>query len=197
VTPESLLGIGVGLALAAAAGFRVFVPLLVLSLAARSGAIELSPSFDWLATTSASIALGTAMVLEIAAYYVPFFDNLLDTIAAPVAVLAGIVASASVLTDLPPWLQYSIAIIGAGGTAGVVHASTSLLRLKSSAATAGIGNPILATLELGGSLLVAVLAVLAPLLALAAVVLMVWIVAKRVNARRPRNARAAAGSSTR
>ena len=89
VTPESLLGIGVGLALAAAAGFRVFVPLLVLSLAARTGWIELSPSFAWLATTSASVALGTAMVLEIAAYYVPFFDNMLDTLAAPVAVLAA------------------------------------------------------------------------------------------------------------
>jgi hypothetical protein len=197
VTPESLLGVGVGLALAAAAGFRVFVPLLILSLAARSGWIELSPSFSWLATTSASMALGTAMILEIAAYYVPFFDNLLDTLAAPVAVLAGIVASASVLTDLPPWLQYSIAIIGAGGTAGVVHASTSLLRLKSSAATAGLGNPILATLELGGSIVIAVLAVLAPLIALTAVALVVWIVARRVTARRLPNGRAAAQPSAR
>jgi uncharacterized protein DUF4126 len=197
MTPESLLGIGVGLALAAAAGFRVFVPLLVLSLAARAGWVELSPSFDWLASTSASVALATAMVLEIAAYYVPFFDNLLDTLAAPVAVLAGIVASASVLTDLPPWLQYGIAIIGAGGTAGVVHASTSLLRLKSSAATAGFGNPILATLELAGSVLIALLAVLAPLLALAGVVLIIWVVARRVTAWNLGNARDAARSSTR
>jgi hypothetical protein len=197
VTPESLLGIGVGLALAAAAGFRVFVPLVVLSLAARGGWVELSPSFAWLGTTSASFALGTAMILEIAAYYVPFFDNLLDTLAAPVAVLAGMVASASLLTDLPPWLQYSIAIIGAGGTAGAVHASTSLLRLKSSAVTAGIGNPILATLELGGSIVIALLAVIAPLLALAGVVLVVWIVARRVSAWRLGNARGAAQSSTR
>ena len=197
MTPESLLGIGVGLALAAAAGFRVFVPLLVLSLAARGGWIELSPSFGWLATTSASVALATATALEIAAYYVPFFDNMLDTLAAPVAVLAGIVASASVLTDLPPWLQYGIAIIGAGGTAGVVHASTSLLRLKSSAATAGFGNPILATLELAGSIVIALLAVLAPLLALAAAMLIVWLVAKRVTAWRRSNGRAAAESSTR
>src|SRR5688572_27055214 len=196
MAPESLLGIGVGLALAAAAGFRVFVPLLVLSLAARSGWIELSPSFAWLATTSASVALATAMALEIAAYYVPFFDNVLDGLAAPVAVLAGILASASVLTDLPPWLQYSIAIIGAGGTAGVVHASTSLLRLKSSAATAGFGNPILATLELAGSVLIALLAVLAPLIALAAVAAIVWLVVKRVTAWRHSNGRAAAGSST-
>lgn len=197
MTPESLLGIGVGLALAAAAGFRVFVPLVALSLAGRAGWVELSPSFAWLSTTSATVALGTAMVLEIAAYYVPFFDNLLDTLAAPVAVLAGIVASASVLTDLPPWLQYSIAIIGAGGTAGVVHASTSLLRLKSSAATAGFGNPVLATLELGGSIAIALLAVLAPLIALALVALIVWMVARRVTAWRLGNARGAAGSSTR
>lgn len=184
MTSESLLSVGVGLALAAAAGFRVFVPLLALSLAARGGWVELSASFDWLGTTPAAVALGTATALEIAAYYIPFFDNMLDTLTAPVAVLAGIVASASLLTDLPPWLQYSIAVIGAGGTAGVVHASTSMLRLKSSAATAGIGNPILATLELAGSVLIAVLALLAPFIALAAVIALVGFVARRVNARR-------------
>ncbi len=197
MTPESLVSIGVGLALAAAAGFRVFVPLLALSLAAQGGWVQLSPSFAWLATTSASVALATAMILEIAAYYVPFFDNVLDTLAAPVAVLAGIVASASLLTDLPPWLQYSIAIIGAGGTAGVVHASTSLLRLKSSAVTAGFGNPIIATLELMGSILIAVLALLAPVFALALAAVLVVVVTKRFNAWRLGIARDAARSSTR
>lgn len=182
MTPEALVSIGVGLALAAAAGFRIFVPLLALSLAAHGGWVELSPSFAWLATTSASVALATAMILEIAAYYVPFFDNMLDTLAAPVAVLAGIVASASLLTDLPPWLQYSIAIVGAGGTAGVVHASTSVLRLKSSALTAGLGNPVIATLELIGSILIAVLALLAPVIALVLAVVLVVVVTKRFNA---------------
>ena len=181
MSPESVVSIGVGLALAAAAGFRVFVPLLALSLAARAGWVQLSPSFDWLATTPASVALATATTIEVAAYYVPFFDNLLDAIAAPVAVVAGIVASASVLTDLPPWLQYSIAIIGAGGTAGLVHASTSLLRLKSTAATAGFGNPIFATLELLGSILIAVIALVAPLIALVIVIAFVVFVAKRIN----------------
>ncbi|HKY20955.1 MAG TPA: DUF4126 domain-containing protein [Vicinamibacterales bacterium] len=196
MTPESLVSIGVGLALAAAAGFRVFVPLLALSLAAQSGWIDLSPSFAWLATPPAAVALATATFLEIVAYYVPFFDNVLDTLAAPVAVLAGIVASASLLTDLPPWLQYSIAIIGAGGTAGVVHVSTSVLRLKSSAMTAGIGNPVLATLELTGSIVIAVLALLAPVIALVVAALLVRVVSKGFNARRLRNARAAARSST-
>jgi hypothetical protein len=187
MTPESLVSVGIGLALAAAAGFRVFVPLLALSLAARADWVELSPSFEWLATTPAALALATAMVLEVAAYYVPFFDNLLDTLAAPVAVLAGIVASASLLTDLPPWLQYTIAVIGAGGTAGAVHASTSLLRLKSSVATAGFGNPIIATLELVGSVLIAVIALLAPLIALIAAVLIVVLLTRKFSARRPAN----------
>ncbi len=195
VTPESLLGIGAGLALAAAAGFRVFVPLLALSLAAQSGWIELTPSFAWLSSDAATLTLATATVLEIAAYYVPFFDNALDTLAAPAAVLAGIVASASVLTDVPPWLQYTIAIVGAGGTAGVVHAATSVARLKSSALTAGFGNPILATLELIGSMVIAGLALVAPLLALAIVVLIVALVAKRVNAWRLANARAGESST--
>jgi hypothetical protein len=94
-----------------------------------------------------------------------------------------------VLTDLPPWVQYTVAIVGAGSTAGVVHASTSLLRLKSSAATAGFGNPLVATLELIGSILMAILALIAPLLALAAVLLIVVLVARRVNAWRLANAR--------
>lgn len=195
MSPESLVSIGIGLALAAAAGLRVFVPLLALSLAARSGWVELSPSFDWLATTPAAMALATAMVLEIAAYYVPFFDNLLDTLTAPVAVLAGIMASASLLTDLPPWLQYTIAIVGAGGTAGVVHASTSILRLKSSAATAGLGNPVIATLELIGAILIAIVGLLAPVIALIVAVVIVVMVTKRFNAWRLGSGPAPARSS--
>jgi hypothetical protein len=183
MTPESLLSIGVGLALAAAAGLRVFVPLLALSLAARGGWIELSPTFEWIGSTGATIAFGTATILEIAAYYVPFFDNALDAIASPVAILAGIVASASVLTDLPPWLQYTIAVIGAGGTAGVVHASTGLLRLKSSAATAGFGNPIIATLELAGSVFIAIVSLLFPLIAFVVVIGIVAFFARRLTRR--------------
>jgi hypothetical protein len=163
---DVLVGVGTGLALAAAAGFRVFVPLLVVSFAARTGWLPLSTGFEWMGTTPALVVFATATVLEIAAYYFPFFDNLLDTIATPAAVLAGIVASASVLTDLPPWLRYSVAIIGAGGTAGIVQGSTVLLRLKSSAATAGTGNVLLASLELLGALIMSVASLLLPLLAL-------------------------------
>jgi hypothetical protein len=183
--------------LAAAAGFRVFVPLLVLSLAAQGEWIALSPSFTWLASPAATVALATATVLEIGAYYVPFLDNALDAVAAPVAVLAGVIAAASVLTDLPPWFQYTIAIIAAGGTAGVVQAATSLARLKSSAVTGGLGNPILATIELVGAVIVALLALLAPVIALLVVVGAVGAVARRISGKGPATVRGAAGSSTR
>jgi uncharacterized membrane protein len=89
---DVLVGVGTGLALAAAAGFRVFVPLLFVSFAARTGWLPLSTGFEWMGTTPALVVFATATVLEIAAYYFPFFDNLLDTIATPAAVLAGIVA---------------------------------------------------------------------------------------------------------
>jgi hypothetical protein len=93
------------------------------------------------------------------------------------------IASASVLVDLPPWLQYPIAIVGAGGTAGVVAASTTMLRLKSSALTAGLGNAVLATFELFGAFGVALIAVLVPLLALVVVLAIFGLVIRRLGRR--------------
>jgi hypothetical protein len=80
---DPLLGVGLGLGLAAACGFRVFVPLFAISLGALTGHIPLSPGFAWIGTIPAAIAFGTATLLEIAAYYIPWFDHLLDTIATP------------------------------------------------------------------------------------------------------------------
>lgn len=166
VDVEVLVGVGTGLALAAAAGFRVFVPLFVVSLAARTGWLPLSAGFEWMGSTPALVVFATATLLEIVAYYLPFFDNLLDAVATPAAVVAGIIVSASVLTDLPPWFRYSVAIVGAGGTAGIIQGSTALLRLKSSAVTGGAGNMFLASLELLGSVTMAAISLLLPLLAL-------------------------------
>jgi len=173
---DTLLSIGVGLGLAAAAGFRVFVPLFVLSLAARAGYVPLSSGFEWIASTPALLSFGTATVFEIGAYYVPWLDNLLDALAAPAAIVAGVIASASVMTDLPPVLKWSVALIGGGAAAGVVHTSTSLLRLKSTATTAGLANPIVATTELIGSVATSVLAIVLPLLALLLIALVLFVI---------------------
>ncbi|MEM1204753.1 MAG: DUF4126 domain-containing protein [Acidobacteriota bacterium] len=176
---DTLLTIALGIGLAAACGFRIFVPLLVINLAAQSGRVELAGGFEWMGSTPALIVFGTATVLEILAYYVPFVDNLLDTVATPSAVVAGIIATASQVGDMDPMLTWSVAIIGGGGAAGAVQGVTAVTRQISSLATAGFGNPIFSTLELGGSLVMTALAIFMPLLAVFALLLLVMFMAKR------------------
>jgi hypothetical protein len=165
------LSIALGVGLAAATGFRVFIPLLVMSVAAHLGYLPLGESFAWLATTSALIMLSIAALVEILAYYIPGVDNLLDTLATPGAVLAGIIVSAAVMSDMPPMIKWTLAIIAGGGAAGITQGATALLRAHSTAFTAGIGNPVIATAELGGALIISLVALAAPFIALALVVL--------------------------
>ena len=168
---DALIGFFVGLALSAAAGFRVFVPLLLTGSAARLGYLELTTDMAWLASDAALVALATATVLEVSAYYVPWLDNLLDTVATPTAVVAGVIAWAAVTPELSPLLRWTLAVIAGGGAAGLVQSGTALLRLHSTAFTAGLGNPVVATGELAGSVSLSVLAVLAPVLAAVLVLL--------------------------
>ena len=181
---DALIGVLAGLALSAAAGFRVFVPLLLTGLAARLGYLQLTTDMAWLGSDPALAALGTATVLEIGAYYVPWLDNLLDTLAAPLAVVAGVMAWAAVTPEMSPLLRWTLAVVAGGGAAGLVQAGTTLARLKSSAFTAGLGNVVVATAELVGALLLSVLAVLLPLLAAALVVVVLATLAGRLTARR-------------
>jgi hypothetical protein len=172
---DPVLGIAVGIGLSAASGLRAFVPLLLTSLAARAGYIPLAQGMEWMASDTALLAFGIATVLEIAAYYVPWLDNVLDTLATPTAVTAGVIATAAVTPDLPPLLRWSLAVVGGGTAAGLVQVATVLARLTSSTLTGGLANPVLATGELAGSLILSALALLAPVLALAvALGLIVW-----------------------
>jgi hypothetical protein len=180
VTPEALLGIAIGFGLAAAAGFRVFVPLLAAAVAAKAGVLELSPGFSWLASTPALAALGTATVLEVGAYSVPWLDQLLDLIATPTAVAAGMLAAASVVVDLPPLLKWS-AVILAGGAAGMTQGATVFTRFKSTTLTGGMGNPVVSTLELVSAVVTSVLAIFLPLLTLVAVLLLLVFFVRRVH----------------
>jgi Domain of unknown function (DUF4126) len=177
---DSLLGIAVGLALSTAAGLRVFVPLLLTSLAARAGWLTLTPGMAWIGADTALIAFATATVLEVGAYYVPWLDNLMDSLATPAAISAGIVTTAAATPDLPPLVRWTLALVAGGGAAGLMHAGTALLRLKSSAFTAGAGNSVVATGELVGSVVLSLLALLAPLLAGASAVILLVILARRV-----------------
>lgn len=167
---EPLLAVALGIGLATAAGLRVFVPVFGAGLAAHLGWLDLHDSFRWLAEPPALFAFGTATVLEVVAYYVPWLDHALDVIATPTAVGAGMIASAAVMVELPPVLRWSIAIIGGGGAAGLVQTLTVAARVKSTVATGGLANPVLATLETVGAVGLVGLAILVPLVAAALVI---------------------------
>jgi hypothetical protein len=169
------LSIALGIGLAAATGFRVFLPMLVTSAAAYSGHLPLGENFAWLGTAPALAMLGVAATVEVLAYYVPGVDNLLDTLATPAAFVAGTILSAAVMTDVSPMLKWTTAIIAGGGVAGVTQGVTTLLRAKSTAFTAGAGNPVIATAELGGSLLLSLLALAAPIIAVVVVAAFLWL----------------------
>jgi len=177
-TLDLLTSIALGVGLAAAVGLRVFLPLLVLAIAGFGGVVPLSDSFQWLATLPAIAMLAVAAAVEIAAYYVPGVDNLLDTIATPTALIAGTIAAAAVMTDLPPIVKWTTAVIAGGGAAGLTQGVTSLLRLKSTATTGGLGNSLVATGELGGAATLSLLAIFLPIVALVLVVLLVWLAVK-------------------
>jgi hypothetical protein len=167
---DAILSIGIGIGLAAATGMRVFVPLLVLGVSARMEWLPLSDGFQWLSSWPAIGALAIAAALEIGAYYVPLIDNFLDLIAGPLAVVAGIVATAAVVSDLPPMVRWSLAIVAGGGTAGVVQTVMSVVRLKSTTLTAGFGNFFVASFELIAAFVASLLAIVAPAIAILAVI---------------------------
>lgn len=161
-----ILGIAIGIGLAAACGFRIFVPPLVLSIAALSGHLYLAPGFQWMGTWPAFTAFAVATALEIVGYYIPWVDNVLDTAATPIAVVAGILVSASTMTDVSPFLKWTLAVIAGGGAAGLVQILTVKTRALSSLFTGGLANWAVSTVETVSSTFLSVLVVLIPLLAL-------------------------------
>lgn len=181
---ETLLGLAVGIGLSAACGFRIFVPLLGMSIASLSGHLTLSQGFDWIGTWPALVAFATATVLEIGAYYVPWLDNLMDSVTTPAAVIAGTIITASMVGDISPFLKWALALIAGGGTAGLVQASTVMARGASSATTAGFANHLVASGEMAGSVLFTALAILLPVLGAILVMGMSLYVATRLSGKR-------------
>ena len=175
------LSIATGLGLAAACGFRVFVPLLVVSVAARGGHLVLGESFGWIASTPALVVLGVATLVEVLAYYIPWLNNLLDTVATPAAVVAGAVLAASVVGGFEPWLKWTLAAIAGGGLAGSVQLATTGVRGASTVMTGGLGNLAVSSIELVGAVVLSALSILWPLLALLLIALALVIIARRAR----------------
>jgi hypothetical protein len=177
---ENLLAISLGIGLSAACGFRVFVPLLVMSVASLSGHLTLASGFQWIGTYPALITFSVATVVEIGGYYIPWVDHLLDTMATPAAIVAGTVITAAMVSNTSPMLKWTLAAIAGGGAAALVQGTTVLARGVSTATTGGLGNPFFATIELGGALFTSILALLVPLLAVGLIAAFLFVVGRKV-----------------
>lgn len=175
---ELIMSVILGVGLAAACGFRVFVPLFATSLFTHFGldGAAIADGFEWLSSIPAILTFGVASLVEIFAYYIPFVDNLLDTVAVPLAGVAGTLVSFSTMMDMDPLLQWSIALIAGGGLAGLIKGSAAGTRALSSVSSGGLGNPVVSTAETGGSLLLTGLAWFIPPLAIALVLIILFFI---------------------
>ena len=185
------MSILIGIALSATCGFRVFVPLLAVNIGTRANdadgqpLIELAAGFDWLSSDIAMMVFLVATLFEIGGYYIPWIDNLLDSVASPAAIVAGTLITASFITGMDPWLQWLLGLIAGGGAAAAVQATTVVTRASSSVTTGGLGNPIVSSVETSGAFLGSALSILAAPFAVGIFVLLlgsgVWIWFRRRN----------------
>jgi|SRR5919199_2529990 hypothetical protein len=181
---EWLISACIGVGLAACCGFRIFVPLLIASLATKLGIIGAVGGFEWLSNWSTILGLTVATVFEVGAYYIPWLDNLLDTIATPASIVAGTLMSTSFLRIDDPLIHWGLGLMLGGGSAGIIQAGTSLLRLGSTTTTGGVANPVVATGENVASVGLSIFTIFLPLVAFVLIVLVLLFVIGRLIARR-------------
>ncbi|MCX6215240.1 DUF4126 domain-containing protein [Spirosoma sp.] len=181
---EWIMSACIGIGLAACCGFRVFVPLLIASLATKLGIINTITGFEWLSGWPALLGLAVATIFELGAYYIPWLDNVLDTIATPTSIIAGTLLSTSFLQIDNPLLHWGLGLMLGGSTAGIIQAGTSLLRLGSTATTGGLANPVVATGENVASIGLSIFSILLPLVAAVVIFLVLIFIISRLVARR-------------
>lgn len=186
MTSETVISIFLGIGLAASVGFRVFLPLFALSLASYFGVWELNPDWQWIGSLAAVITLGVAMLIEIFAYFIPWVDNLLDSLAVPLAAIAGTAVMVSTVANLDPVVTWSLAIIAGGGTATAIKGASAASRLASTATTGGAANPVVSTIETGTATIVSAASIFAPVIAAFLVILILIVIFSIYRKLRPR-----------
>lgn len=185
-----ILSAFIGIGLAAATGFRVFLPMFAVSLASYFHWIPMNEHFEWLAGLPALITTGIATITEILAYYIPFIDHLLDTVSVPMATIAGSILFASQFADLGAFPQWALALIAGGGTAATISSGFAGIRAASTATTGGLGNPVVGTTETAGAGIMSILSMAAPIIAAifaTALVIFVWIMGRKAWQKIKRN----------
>ncbi|MEO0571370.1 MAG: DUF4126 domain-containing protein [Bacteroidota bacterium] len=186
MSPETVISIFLGVGLAASAGFRVFLPLFALSLAAYFNLWDLNPNWEWIGSLAAVLTLGVATVVEIFAYFIPWVDNALDTISLPLAAIAGTAVMVSTVADLDPVVTWSLAIIAGGGTASAIKGANAAGRLTSTATTGGLANPIVSSVETGTAAVVSTTSIFFPVVAAVLVIIILAIIFRIYRRLRPK-----------
>jgi hypothetical protein len=178
---QIVMGVLVGVGLSAACGFRLFLPMLMLSVGSYSGYLKLGDGMAWAGSAPALTAFAVATLVEVAGYLIPWVDHALDVVAVPLSVAAGTVLTASFVTEMDPMLRWSLALLVGGGTAGGVRTSLATVRASSTAATGGLANPLVGLAEGLMSFVMTVLALVVPILAVALLLLIALLMIRIVR----------------
>lgn len=186
MTQETIISIFLGIGLAASTGFRVFLPLFALSLASYFNVWDLNENWEWVGSLAAVIILGVATLVEIFAYFIPWVDNALDSLAIPLAAIAGTAVMVSTVANLDPVVTWSLAIIAGGGTATAIKGASATSRLASTATTGGLGNPVVSTVETGTATVVTAASIFSPIIAIILVIIILIIIFAIYRKLRPR-----------
>lgn len=186
MTSETIISIFLGVGLAASVGFRVFLPLFALSLAAHFDLWELNASWEWIGSFAAMLAFGVATFLELFAYFVPWVDHLLDSMALPLAAIAGTAVVVATLADLNPTVTWCLAIIAGGGTATAIKGASATSRVASMTMTGGLANPVVSMIETGTAVILSLAAIVVPVIAAVLVIIILILIFAIYRRLRPR-----------
>jgi hypothetical protein len=177
IVPSLALGIG----LAACAGIRAWLPLLLVGGLARWDVISLAPSFQFISSNRALILFGVATLVEIAGDKIPAVDHALDALSTVLRPAAGALLASSVLWSVSdPLTALTLGTAVGAPSALVPHAAKSTLRIASTTFTGGLANPVLSFLEDAVALVLFVLTVLVPLVVAALVVVTAFFVLRKL-----------------
>jgi uncharacterized protein DUF4126 len=182
IVPSVALGIG----LAACAGLRAWLPLLLAGALARGGFIELGPAFRFITSNRALVLFAVATVVEIVGDKFPVVDHALDSISTVLRPAAGALLAASVMWQVSdPLTALALGVAVGAPSALVPHAAKSLLRAGSTALTGGLANPVLSLVEDIAAVVLFILAVVVPVLLAAGLLLVAFLIVRRLARRSP------------
>ncbi|HIK56150.1 MAG TPA: DUF4126 domain-containing protein [Synechococcales cyanobacterium M55_K2018_004] len=183
---ETLFSLAIGIGLSAAAGFRILIPFLVMSVAARAGHLQLAPEMAWMSSDAAIAAFAIATLVEVMVYFIPAVNDLMDLIEVPAAAIAGTVLTAAVTSDMSPFLRWSLAAIAGGTLAGGTEALMGVTRLSSTAIAGPVGNMAVSSAELLSSVILSILAIALPILTLVLIGVLIYLGLRQFQRRRSR-----------